>query len=471
MVTARSLRDVALKAGLPLGVGSGILLATRTTKWLPLAAVAGVAVLSGTFAWGRKQGNPAPGASGIAVYPMQQPVRNVVGKGLPDKAPYTVRVTTHTHMSLTMSPGMQTGPTAIQIPLTGHNVMFLLTATGSGDVTVREIGAEVTNRTSLIVDGVNIAHRTMPLVLSPDLLESIQRSVEEFKPLEIPDFEILLDGDPALLRPLGSDTLSFPLIVPAGENVTIVFAPVTDDRNWVHWRLFAEIEYGGRTARPSWDLTVTAETCYADSGRLASVHELFPDHWDPSTSKLTREPGPTDSESLHVAFHGSDGERIPLSASPLIPEPEPRRAARRRKLGDRHTAQGRLEDAAAAYRAAAEAGSGEAAFRLGQLLRNQGDLESAERWYKQAAEQHVAAAFNNLGTLLLQRGDLAGAEQWFRRAIEVGDWMAAMNLGTLVGLRGELAQAETLLRLAAKKRCSKRSTQSRRRAQRAGAHR
>ncbi|MFG2143271.1 tetratricopeptide repeat protein [Streptomyces sp. NPDC048696] len=463
MTTARALRGAALTTGVPLVLGSAVLLAGGLSEWPPWAAVAGVSAASGALALRRaaraahppRRAEPAPDEGGTAVYAMQRPVRGVPAEGLAGDAPFALRVVTRTHLALVAAPGSGTGAEAVHIPLTGHNVVLSLTADGSRDVTLVRLDAQVTEHRPLAVDGISMAHRRVPdMVFSPDLLESIQRSVEAYEPLARPDFDVLLDGDPGAVRRLGDTAPALPLTVPAGGAATVVLAPVTGAQHWVHWRLTAEIVCDGRTYTPSWSLTVTAQTglsAFHPGGARtpASVHEQFPDHWDPAAPDSG--PGREEEGERHfeIAAHVSrDGTGLMRGPSRSGPDPEPRESLHHRELGDRHAAAGRLDEAVEAYTAAAEAGSGQAAFMAGKLLHDRGDLAGAERWYRRAVEHRVAVAFNNLGMVALQRGDTEQAERWYRQAMDEGDWAAAVGLGALAAGRGDTGQAETLWKLA-----------------------
>ncbi|WHM40261.1 tetratricopeptide repeat protein [Streptomyces sp. BPTC-684] len=463
MASAPAPRGAALATLLPLVLGGAVLLASGTRAWPAWAAVVAVSVVSGAVALRRAAppkphsapARSAPDEGGSAMYAMQRPVRGVPTNGLPDDVPYTLKVTTRSHLAVIGPPGSGTGSEAVHIPLTGHNLVFSLTADGPYEVTLVRLEARATRHASLVADGISMAHRRVPdMVYSPDLLESIQRSVEAFEPLKRPDFEVRLDDGPATVRPVGEDAPPLPLTVPGGESATLVLTPVTGSGAWVHWRLEAEIECEGRTHTPSWDLTVTATTGmvvhHPGGGRTSTpVHELYPDHWDPSAP--APEPGQdTANERFEVAAHiSADGTGVLRGPSRPDPDPEPPEGLRLREAGDRHLAAGRVREAADAYRAAAEAGSGHGAFALGKLLHEQGDLVGAERWYERAAERRITAVFNNLGMAALQRGDTDRAERWYRRAMDEGDWTAVDGLGALMAGRGDDAQAETLWKLAA----------------------
>ncbi|MFF1480641.1 tetratricopeptide repeat protein [Streptomyces sp. NPDC058301] len=464
MAPASALRGAALTTLLPLVLGGAVLLAVGAPAWPAWAAVVAVSVVSGALTLRRTASpkrpatatRPAPGESGAAVYAMQRPVREVPTSGLPDDVPYTLKVTTRSHLAVVVPPGPETGAEAVHIPLTGHNLVFALTAEGPSDVTLVRLEARPTQHASIVAAGVSMAHRRVPdMVYSPDLLESIQRSVEAFEPLARPDFEVRLDDGPGAVRPVGGEAPSLPLTVPGGGSVTLVLAPVTESGAWVHWRLEAEIACDGRTYTPSWDLTVTATTGMATyhpgGGRTSTpVHELYPDHWDPAARDTEPGAGGAEQRAFEVAAHvAADGAGVLRGVPRPGPDPEPPESLRQRETGDRHLAAGRSREAADAYRAAAEAGSGRAAFALGTLLHGQGDLAGAERWYERAAERRFTAAFNHLGMAALQRGDTDRAERWYRRAMDAGDWAGADGLGALLAGRGDTARAETLWKLAA----------------------
>jgi Flp pilus assembly protein TadD len=341
-------------------------------------------------------------------------------------------------------------------------------------VVVRDVKAEVIDRAALAVDGISRAYRRLPdFALSADLVQSYERSADSFRPLEIPHFEIHLDCAPVVMRPAWDsnggpvrEVRPFPLTVPASEEIRLVFAPITDDQRWVRWRFLANIECDGLTASPTWQLTVTAETKMAifrphAKPEWASVRQFYPDHWQVryrmdkylSRGESPELPVPHPSETAEkqafstVAHTTADGNFLILGR-PASP-PEPPDAATCRERAEQYEQAGRLVEAQAAYRAAAAAGSADAAYRLGVLLHRSGDQQAAQRWYQQAADQDFPLAFNNLGALALARGDLTQAEAWFRRAIDIGDWVAAGNLATILANRGETDRAQQWWRLAA----------------------
>ncbi|MFC5637361.1 tetratricopeptide repeat protein [Streptomyces bullii] len=389
---------------------------------------------------------------------MTRPVRPVPVQGLTGHPPFTVRAAVHSQLTLIASPGLLGTPEAVHIPLTGHNLLLSLTATGQEEVVLRSLRAEVTDRLPLRVDGASLARSRMPdLVLSADLLESAQRAARAYRRLRSPDVAVLLEPSPApVLAELGADPV-LPLTATPGASAGLTCAPVTDDGRWVRWRLTAEIVCAGRIWRPWWDLTVTATTGFAafsgDAAPVAQpVHELYPDHYDPRDLDGQRATASAADRAFHLVAHISrDGEGVLQMPSRPEPYPEPpgaeeavRRAAALARGGD-------LSGAAEIYRSAAEAGSGQAAYLLGRLTQDRGDTDGAVCWYERAAARRVHAAYNNLGVLAMLRGDLDTAERWYRRAMDVGDWAAAVGLGVVLEKRGDEAQAEELWRLASRR--------------------
>lgn len=480
---------------LPAVAGGAVLAATDVRAGVPYAAVAAVAALSGLTALARHGRNRrgsatdpmghtpefpetttddgrnsaarisrtesrtdgAPVAPGLSVYEMTRPVRPVPVRGLADDPSFTVRAAVHSHVAHLASPGLLGHPQAVHIPLTGHNLLLTLTATGTDEVVLRSLRAEVTDRLPLRADGVSLARTRMPdLVMSADLLESVQRAVRAHRRLRGPDVAVLLDASPAPVLTEAGAGSALPLTAAPGTNATLTCAPVTDDGRWVRWRLTAEIVCAGRVWRPWWDLTVTATTGLTRFGPDAAptpapVHALYPDHYDPGDPEGRRAASETDGTFEVVAHTSRDGRGVLGMPSRPDPDPEPPGAAETIRRAAALTRTGDLSGAADAYRSAAEAGSGQAAYLLAGLVRDQGDLEGAARWYERAAARRVPAAYNNLGVLAMSRGDLDAAERWYRRGMDAGDWAAAVGLGVVREKRGDEAQAEELWRLAGKR--------------------
>ncbi|MFG2949406.1 hypothetical protein [Streptomyces adustus] len=483
---------VVLAAVLPAAVGAAVFAVTGVRTWPPYVAVAAVAALSMVVAVARQRRRPGPATdpgsgtqaqvgtagvpdrdarastpsatgrangtparSGRSVYDMTHPVRPVPVQGLPDDTPFTVRAAVHSQLLHMASPGLLDASQAVTIPLTGHNLLISLTATGTQEVVLRSLRAEVTDRLPLRADGTSLARPRMPdMVLSADLLESAQRAVQAYQRLRRPDAAIHLDRSPACeLAELGVDPV-LPLTATPEASATLTCAPVTDDRRWVRWRLTAEIACAGRVWRPWWDLTVTAATGFSRFSPNAApvpqpVHERYPDHYDPEDPDGQRADASTADRIFDLTGHTSqDGGGMMAMPSRPDPEREPPGAAEAVRRAAALARDGDLAGAAEICRPAAEAGSGQAAYLLGRLSQDRGELDAAVRWYEQAAACRVPAAYNNLGTLAMLHGDADTAERWYRRAMDVGDWAAAVGLGVVLEQRGDEAQAEELWRLA-----------------------
>ncbi len=86
------------------------------------------------------------------------------------------------------------------------------------------------------------------------------------------------------------------------------------------------------------------------------------------------------------------------------------------------------------YRRAADAGDGEAAKRLADLLYERGDLDGAEQVLRAPADAGDRNAIWQLGDLLRERGDLDG----LRNRADGGDRYAAEQLANLLRERGDL---------------------------------
>ncbi len=91
------------------------------------------------------------------------------------------------------------------------------------------------------------------------------------------------------------------------------------------------------------------------------------------------------------------------------------------------------------YRHAADAGDGDAAYQLAELLERRGDLEGLRALEREA--------YADAAGLLEERGDLDGVEQILRARADAGDMGAASGLAyVLEERRGDLDGAEQILR-------------------------
>jgi TPR repeat protein len=113
---------------------------------------------------------------------------------------------------------------------------------------------------------------------------------------------------------------------------------------------------------------------------------------------------------------------------------------------------GKHMEAAKWFRKAADQGSEDAQYYLGQMFRSgQGLLQGyaeAAKWYRRAAEQgHVLAQYilglmNSIGQGVPQ--DYAEAEIWFRKAAEQGHQDAQSNLGVMYGTGTAVSRDDVL---------------------------
>ena len=102
---------------------------------------------------------------------------------------------------------------------------------------------------------------------------------------------------------------------------------------------------------------------------------------------------------------------------------------------------GRLEEAKAAYREAADAGLPEAACNLAEILEDEGDVAGAEAQYRRADQLGFSGGAFGLAQLANRQGRIDEALGWLRRADSLGDVDATMNLGLLLKDSGDLPGA------------------------------
>ncbi|MFH9763220.1 sel1 repeat family protein [Streptomyces anulatus] len=101
-------------------------------------------------------------------------------------------------------------------------------------------------------------------------------------------------------------------------------------------------------------------------------------------------------------------------------------------------------------RTAAESGDGLAAFWLGDLLRGGGAEADALRWYRKAAEAgQRGEVATRIGNMLHDLQDYDEAEKWFRIAVEEGDLAGLNGIGLVFEERGSLEAAARFYRQAA----------------------
>jgi hypothetical protein len=92
----------------------------------------------------------------------------------------------------------------MEIPVTGYSMVAEMVCRGNIDFRILGFRAEVMQQTPFQSDVTQIAMPPNPnrvSFLPPDEEEIVRKSMEEFIPLEIPHFEILLDKHPPIIRP------------------------------------------------------------------------------------------------------------------------------------------------------------------------------------------------------------------------------------------------------------------------------
>lgn len=189
----------------------------------------------------------------------------------PRAVPARARITVRPHLARLIPPSSARGPEAVQVPVSGHSLVLEVQADPAADAEITALRAEVIER--------------LPLDA-----ESSQR-VEDDEPLETPQFEVLLDADPPIVRPtLGEDgqplhrDITLPVQVPAdGRLLRLVLAPVTDATELLRWRLTAELRHAGPDT-VSWDLLITGDTgwrTFVPGGQAPRITrpEEASDHW------------------------------------------------------------------------------------------------------------------------------------------------------------------------------------------------
>lgn len=222
--------------------------------------------------------------------------RRPSGDAAPDDGVrFATRMLGLTHISVRLLPSSEVGPEPLDIPCSGCNVYVDLMANGTVPVVLAALRAEVVSREELRPDGVVLAPLPGPAIsFAEDLADARRRGLENYRPMLMPDHEILLDEAPPVVRTAVGDTghpidpsSALPLTVPVGETRRVVVSPYTEDRRLLTWRLTAEVAYAGHHAEPAWTLRTTAETTMLvfhpddPEGRFSPAHEAS-DHWAPA---------------------------------------------------------------------------------------------------------------------------------------------------------------------------------------------
>lgn len=205
-------------------------------------------------------------------------------------APLAARVSCRSNVAQVRNPSSDVGPEPVTVPVTGCSVMVELVAPGLDTVAVTGIGAEVTTTTDVDFDGVQVAMARMPdLIGSDDLVESTQRSVASYQPLDPPHFVALLDQSPPIVQ-VAHDSpqppIELPLTLLPNDSVTFLVAPVTNDPRLMAWNLLIEWTVDSTRNTIRWPLSVTGDTGYRTAlpngeNRPTPIRNIAPDHWSP----------------------------------------------------------------------------------------------------------------------------------------------------------------------------------------------
>lgn len=213
-----------------------------------------------------------------------------------DDSALAMRITPYSHLSHIINPSSQVGPEPIEIPVTGYSMVVEMVCLGKIDCRILGFRAEVIQQTSFQSEGTMIAlppnHNRISF-LSPDEEELLQKAMEEFIPLEIPHFEILLDKHPPIIRPaLKADgqparpTPQLPFTLYTGEYRSFFLAPVTHSPDLMVWSLYVIWEFEGKRQESQYDtFQVTGYTGWSTliphgEPSPIAVNQVAYDHWD-----------------------------------------------------------------------------------------------------------------------------------------------------------------------------------------------
>jgi tetratricopeptide (TPR) repeat protein len=135
--------------------------------------------------------------------------------------------------------------------------------------------------------------------------------------------------------------------------------------------------------------------------------------------------------------------------------PTPRRDAVERKIEDAH-ARGwvalkrrRFEEAASAYREAAELGDLDAMVSLANILSDElNSSDEGERWYRRAIESGSTTAAENLALQRLNEDRVEEARELFELARRRGDSAGYLGLADIAAEEGQLERARSLSEIA-----------------------
>lgn len=161
-------------------------------------------------------------------------------------------------------PGPQTGPEALLVPLTGHEIVLTLAPRGSPPVWISGIAATI--------DGYESSESAQPVVAEAEL-----------RP---PHFVIHLDNDPPGMAPTPKRDGGIPPTPDGGAELLI--APVTAESRLVCWRLWVRVSCGEDEVRtrgfPLRTTAVSHWTRFRPGGarpQAVPAAEMATGHWHP----------------------------------------------------------------------------------------------------------------------------------------------------------------------------------------------
>jgi hypothetical protein len=230
---------------------------------LPLDLIAGILVVGmiGVFVAAnltrRKQAGAANGSPPPATAP----------------APARARISARAHLLHLLPASSTRGPEPVRVPVSGHSLVVEVQADPGAHAEITALRAEVVER----------------LPLDSDMAQHAVDGV----PLETPQFEVLLDAVPPIVRPTLGEAgqplhpgITLPVEIPDdGQLLRLVLAPVTGDMGLLRWRLMVDLRCAGDHSQ-SWDLLITGDTGWrtflpgGDAPRMTPP-EKAADHWGP----------------------------------------------------------------------------------------------------------------------------------------------------------------------------------------------
>jgi len=208
------------------------------------------------------------------------------------KETFQIRFSEHFHLAAVIEPENGAAQQPVFVPITGHNVFFEIVTGTAVSVTVRDVRAHVTSVTELNSASIYRAEQPGPgIELSEELKIAREKSLKNYRPIELPHFEVFLHSAKCLVRPalyednsLVRPIPALPLMVPPSTHLNIVFCPVVDSLDLVNWRLDIDLASdNGEAQTQSFDFKISAHSGFTSYGAnnevsCTPVHKIVP-HW------------------------------------------------------------------------------------------------------------------------------------------------------------------------------------------------